>query len=311
MRLCLDPRPLNKVIKRERHQIPTMADVQARLAGKAVFTVVDMKDVFWHVKLSQESARMCAFSTPWGRNCFTRIRFGLASASEVLQERNDRTFGDLQNIHVIADDLIVAGENEKKHDIALAQVSQRARERNVLFSPQKLQYKVRQLRYMGHILSQQGQRPDPEKIEAIADMPKSQDKQAVQHLLGMIKFLAPYIQGESDITAPLRDLIKGGSVWKWDTQHDGAVSNIKRVLTSDPVLQRGWPQKAEHVPLTGRSGTNSTNQKGCYSKEERSSYQQLYDQTCTSIASRAGAIKRASQGSHVLAGYDKRHRASH
>ncbi len=134
MRICLDPRPLNKVIKRERHQIPTMSDVQARLAGKAVFTVVDMKDAFWHVKLSNESARMCAFSTPWGRKCFTRMPFGLASASEVLQERNDRTFGDIPNVHVIANDLIVAGKTEEEHK-ALAQVLQRARERNVRFSP--------------------------------------------------------------------------------------------------------------------------------------------------------------------------------
>ena len=89
---------------------------------------------------------------------------------------------------------------------------------------------------MGHILSQQGQQPDPEKIEAISNMPKPQDKQAVQRLLGMIKFLAPYIPNESDITAPLRDLIKEGNAWQWDTQQDEALSNIKRALTSDPVL---------------------------------------------------------------------------
>ena len=50
LRLCLDPRPLNKVIKREHHAIPTAGDVQAQLAGKKTFTVVDMRDVFWHVK---------------------------------------------------------------------------------------------------------------------------------------------------------------------------------------------------------------------------------------------------------------------
>ena len=49
---------------------------------------------------------MCAFGTPWGRECFTRMPFGLDSASEVLQERNNRTFGDIPNVHVIADDLI-------------------------------------------------------------------------------------------------------------------------------------------------------------------------------------------------------------
>ena len=111
--------------------MPTMADVQARLAGKAVFTVVDMKDAFWHVKLSNESARMCAFSTPWSRKCFTRMPFRLASASEVLQERNNLTFGDIPNIHGIADDLIVAGKTEEEYDKALAQVLQQARERNV------------------------------------------------------------------------------------------------------------------------------------------------------------------------------------
>ena len=51
-------------------------------------------------------------------------------------------------------------------------------------------------------------------------MPEPQDKQAIQRLLGMIKFFAPYIPAESDITAPLRDLMKDGSMWKWDTRHD-------------------------------------------------------------------------------------------
>ena len=95
---------------------------------------------------------------------------------------------------MIADDLIVAGKTKEEHDKALAQVLQRARERNVRFSLQKLQYKVRQVKYIGHILSQQGQRLDPEKTEAIAGMPKPQDKQAVQRLLGMLSSWPPIFQ---------------------------------------------------------------------------------------------------------------------
>ena len=196
---------------------------------------------------------------PWGRTCFTRMPFGLASACEVLQERNDRTFGDIPNVYMIADDLIVTGNTEEEHDKALAQVLQRARERNVRFSLQKLQYKVCQVKYIGHILSLQGQRPDPEKIEAIASLPKPQDKQAVQRMLGMIKFLALYIPAESDITAPLRDLIKDGSMWKWDTQHDAAINNIKRALASDPVLAFCDPEQ----PVTVQADASQSGLGAC------------------------------------------------
>ena len=88
LRLCLDLRPLNAAIKRERHVIPTPADVQAQLSGKNVFTVVDMKDGYWHVKLSDESSYFCTFNTPWGRKRFLRMPFGIPSASEIMQKRN-------------------------------------------------------------------------------------------------------------------------------------------------------------------------------------------------------------------------------
>ena len=71
LRLCLDPRPLNKAIKREHHAISTAGDVQAQLAGKKIFTVVDMRDAFWHVKLSEPSSYLCTFSTSWAESFST------------------------------------------------------------------------------------------------------------------------------------------------------------------------------------------------------------------------------------------------
>ena len=63
MRVCLEPNPLNVAIKRERYEIPTPADVQSRLSGMRVFTVIDMQDAYWHAKLS---SYLCTFHTPWG-----------------------------------------------------------------------------------------------------------------------------------------------------------------------------------------------------------------------------------------------------
>ena len=67
---------------------------------------MDLKDAFWQVPLTEESAPLTTFNTPFGRYCFKRMPFGICSASEVLQKIVYMTFGDLPDVHVIADDLI-------------------------------------------------------------------------------------------------------------------------------------------------------------------------------------------------------------
>lgn len=169
---------------------------------------MDMRDAFWHVKMTEEASYLCTCNTPWGRKRFMRMPFGLSIASEVLQRRNDEAFGDIPNVHVVADDLIIAGQDETEHDETLHRVLVRAKEKNIRFSPNKLQFKIPKVKYLGHITSHEDIRPAPDKVEAIVKMPKPEDRSGVQRLLGMIKYRAEFIPQESDITAPLRELLK-------------------------------------------------------------------------------------------------------
>ena len=237
LRVCLDPKPLNKAIKRERYDIPTAADVQGRLAGKKVFTVIDMKDGYWHVCLTEESSYLCTFHTPWGRKRFLRMPFGICSASEVMQKRNEETFGDIPGVNIIADDMIIAADNDVEHDIIVHKVMQRAREMNVRFNKDKTQFKVAEVGYMGHIVSSEGLRADPAKVEAIAHMPRPENKQDMLRILGMVRYLAQYIPYESTITAPLRALLKQDAMWKWEHEHEEALEQIKTALQRDVKLQ--------------------------------------------------------------------------
>ena len=236
MRVCLDPKPLNVAIKRERYEIPTPADVQSRLSGMCVFTVIDMQDAYWHVRLSPESSYLCTFHTPWGRKRFLRMPFGISSASEVMQKRNEEAFGDIQGVHVIADDLIISAKDEAEHDAIILRVLERARQQNVKFNANKIQYKVNTVTYMGHIVSAEGMRPDLRKVEAIVNMPRPSDRQGLMRLLGMIKYLAQYIPNESSITAPLRLLLKQDVEWSWQPEHDVAMQLVRETLARDTVL---------------------------------------------------------------------------
>lgn len=237
LRLCLDPKPLNDAIMRETHAIPTPADVQATLSGKKVFSVADMRDAYWHVKLSEESSYLCTFNTPWGRKRFLRMPFGISSASEVMQKRNEEIFGDIPDVHVINDDIIIAAVDEISHDNTFIKVLNRAREKGAKFSLDKLQFKVSQVTYMGNIVTADGLKPDTRKVDAIVNMPKPSDVASLRRLLGMVKYLSQYIPNESSITAPLRDLLKQGVEWQWQPEHDEALEKIKQVLSSNPVLQ--------------------------------------------------------------------------
>ena len=84
LRLCLDPKDLNRAIKREHYRIPMIQEVSSELAGKKVFSTLDLKDGYWQVELDEESSMLCTFATPFGRYRFTRTPFGLKSASEVF-----------------------------------------------------------------------------------------------------------------------------------------------------------------------------------------------------------------------------------
>ena len=236
MRVCLDPKPLNVAIKRERYEIPTPADVQSRLSGMRVFTVIDMQYAYWHVKLSPESSYLCTFHTPWDRKRFLRMPFGISSASEVMQKRNEEVFGGIQGVHVIADDLIISAKDETEHDAIVSKVFESARQQNVKFNANKIQYKVNTVTYMGHIVSADGMRPDPRKVQAIVNMLRPSDKQGLLRLLGMIKYLAQYIPNDASITAPLLSLLKQDVEWSWQPEHDVAMQLVRETLAQDTVL---------------------------------------------------------------------------
>uniref|UniRef100_A0A803SS84 Gypsy retrotransposon integrase-like protein 1 n=1 Tax=Anolis carolinensis TaxID=28377 RepID=A0A803SS84_ANOCA len=237
LRICLDPRDLNKAVRRQHYTIPTVEEVLSHLAGKKIFTIIDEKDGYWQVKLDKASSRLCTFNTPWGRYCFNRLPFGLKSSSEVFQQKNQEKFGHIKGVYMIADDMIIAAETSKQHDEILHQVMETARVKNIKFNKEKIQFRVNSVRYMGHIVTAEGVRPDTEKVKAIQEMKPPNDRQGVLRFLGSVQYLAKYIPKEAELTAPLRSLLKKNMSFQWMPEHQKAFEAIKQKLCDAPVLQ--------------------------------------------------------------------------
>ena len=119
--------------------------------------------------------------------------------------------------------------------------------RNVRFNFNKLQLRVPEVKYLGTIITADGMKPDPDKVKAIVDIPTPTDKADVRRLLGMINFLASHMPNMSATTAPLRDLLKNDVHFQWDSQHETALTKIKEVISSAPVLCYFDPRKTSTI----------------------------------------------------------------
>ena len=243
LRLCLDPRDLNKAVKQEHYRIPTAQEISSHLAGKKVFTTLDLKDAYWQIELDKPSLLLCTFNIPFGRFHFTRMSFGLNSASEVFQKKNEEAFSGINGVHIMADDIIIAADTVEEHDAILRRVLERARKHNIKFNWEKLQFHANKVKYVGTIISEEGIKLDPAKVDTISNMPIPTDKAGVRRLLGMINFLANHIPNMSTITAPLQALVKAHTHFQWADEHNKAVEKLKTALTSSPVLSSpNYPQ---------------------------------------------------------------------
>ncbi|GBO23467.1 Transposon Ty3-I Gag-Pol polyprotein [Araneus ventricosus] len=237
LRICLDPRNLNKAIKREHYVIPSVDEIISRLEGKQCFSVLDLKEGFWQVPLDKDSAELCTFNSPFGRYEFNRLPFGICSAPEVFQKKNQKLYGDIKGVEIYFDDLIIAGKNKEEHDKILVEVLERAKENNIKFNPNKFQFRIEEVKYMGLLVSKDGIKADPSHVRAIKEIEKSTSKNDIKRLLGMVNFLSKFIPNVSAVTSPLRVLLKKDIEFQWNYDQETSFEEIKRLISSTPVLK--------------------------------------------------------------------------
>lgn len=243
IRLCIDPRPLNKYIVRQRLELPTLDTIFAQIGQAKVFTVLDASSAFYMIPLDSKSSELCTFITPFGRYMFKRLPYGLSNAPEIFQHYINNLIDGLEGTVAYIDDILVMGNTLEEHNLRLEKLLEKARAHNVKFKIDKLQLAKSKIQFLGHTISESGIEIDNSKIEAVQNMNKPTNLKELQKFLGMINFLSKFIENVAEITAPLRSLLRKGSVWSWEDNgpQDLAFKKLKQLITKTPVLKRFDP----------------------------------------------------------------------
>ena len=236
LRLCLDPKDLNKAIERNQWYARTLDDILPELAQSKYFTVKDTMSGFWHILLDFRSSLLTTFNTPWGKHRWLRMPFGLKVSGDVFQERLDRVLRLVPGVLRIIDDIIIHSATENTHDGTVLVLCETARLNNLSLNSKMMQFKSTDCKLFGHRLTPDGIKVDPKKIEAIIQVDPPQNIGSLQSFNGMVNYLKKFSPVLSELSEPLRRLCKSGVKWAWESEQQNAFEAIKRVIMTLPTL---------------------------------------------------------------------------
>lgn len=240
VRLCLDARRLNDVTVKDAYPQPQINRILGRLAGTKVLSSIDFSDAFLQVPLEASSQPKTAFAISGrGYYKYKRMAFGLCNSGATLCRLVDRVIGcDLEPfVFVYLDDIIIATDDFETHFEILSKLAERISVAGLTISVSKSRFCMRSLKYLGYIVSEEGIRPDPEKIVAIEDYPTPRSVKDVRRLIGLTGWYRRFIPNFATITAPITELIKKNCTKiEWSPEAQEALVRIKVALTSTPIL---------------------------------------------------------------------------
>ena len=236
LRLFLDPKDLNKVIKRNQWYARTLDDILPELAQSRYFAIKDAMSGFWHIPLDLRSSLLTIFNTPWSKYRWLRMLFGLKVSGDVFQERLDKVLRLVPGVLGITDDLVIHGATENTHDGTVLVLCGIARLSNLSLNSKKMQFKSTDCKFFRHRLTPDGIKVDPKKIEAITQMDPPQNVASLQSFNGMVNYLKKFSPVLSELSEPLRRLCKSGVKWAWESEQQNAFETIKQAIMTFPVL---------------------------------------------------------------------------
>lgn len=250
-RIVVDFRKVNEKTIDDKYPIPNINDVLDKLGNCHYFTTLDLASGFYQVEMDPADIKKTAFNVEHGHFEFLRMPMGLKNSPSTFQRVMDNVLRDLQNVIclVYLDDIIVFSVSLQEHMVNLEKVFQRLRESNFKIQMDKSEFLKLETAYLGHIISKEGIKPNPDKIAAIQRFPIPKTATEIKRFLGLLGYYRKFIPDFARITKPMTQCLKKGSKITYeDTKYIACFEKCKSLLTNDPILQ--YPDFTKDFVLT-------------------------------------------------------------
>ncbi|WVZ71026.1 hypothetical protein U9M48_019653 [Paspalum notatum var. saurae] len=237
-RLCVDYRPLNAVTVKNKYPLPHIDILFDQLAGAKVFSKIDLRSGYYQIKIREEDIPKTAFSTRYGLYEYLVMSFGLTNAPAFFMYMMNSVFmNELDKFVVVfIDDILIYSKDEKEHEEHLRIVLTRLREHKLYAKFSKCAFWLKEVGFLGHILSEKGVAVDPSKVECVLNWKQPETVTEIRSFLGLAGYYRRFIKDFSKTAKPMTSLTKKNAKYQWSSNCEEAFQTLKKMLTSAPVL---------------------------------------------------------------------------
>ncbi|WVZ76033.1 hypothetical protein U9M48_024038 [Paspalum notatum var. saurae] len=223
-RLCVDYRPLNAVTIKNKYPLPHIDILFDQLAGAKVFSKIDLRFGYYQIKIREEDIPKTAFSTRYGLYEYLVMSFGLTNSPAFFMYMMNSVF---------MNELDKFEEEHKEH---LRIVLTRLREHKLYAKFSKCAFCLKEVSFLGHILSEKGVAVDPSKVKDVLNWKQPETVTDIRSFLGLAGYYRRFIKDFSKTAKPMTSLTKKNAAYVWSSNCEEAFQTLKKLLTSAPVL---------------------------------------------------------------------------
>jgi len=239
MRLCVDYRQLNKVTINNRYPLLRIDDLMDHLVGAKVFSKIDLRSGYHQIRVVKaEDISKTVFRTRYGHYEYSVMSFGVTNVPDVFMDYKNGIFHPYldQFVVVFIDDILVYSKSKEEHAKHLRIVLRVLKEKRLFAKLSNCEFWLREVSFLGHVSSKGGIAVDPSKVDAVLQWESLKCVFEVRSFPGLVGYYRRFIEGLSKLALPLTQLTRKGQAYVWDANREKSFIELKKRLTSVPVL---------------------------------------------------------------------------
>jgi len=199
LRMVVDYRSLNEVTIKNKYPLPMINDLFDQLEGASVFSKIDLRSGYHQLKIRKGDIPKTAFTTRYGLYEYTVMSFGLTNAPAYFMSMMNKVFMEFLDKFVVVfiDDILVYSKNEEEHEEHLRLVLEKLREHQLYAKFSKCEFWLKEVGFLGHVVSGEGIDVDPSKVEEVTEWMAPTSVGEIHSFLGLAGYYRRFIENFS------------------------------------------------------------------------------------------------------------------